>query len=89
MWRKSGRGGYDGWDHYNASAARLAFNYSRARHPAWAADNHAMRSQPEFWDPEGPANLGLVSGRLPHLFGDSWSPGRHTAVRGVAPGTPS
>ena len=81
--------GYDGWDHYNASAARPAFNYSRARHPAWAADNHAMRSQPEFWDPEGPANLGLVSGRLPHLFGDSWSPGRYTAVRGVAPGTPS
>ena len=66
--------GYDGRDRYNrtAAAARPVFNYSRAQHPYLAYNNHAMRSQPEFFDPEGPANRRLVTGALPAVFGDSW-----------------
>ena len=76
------RWGADGRDTYNATAhARPAFDYSRSRRPAWAADNHAMRSQPAYRDPDGPANVGLVDGRLPPVFADRWRAGpRHSAV---------
>lgn len=39
-----------------------AFDYDAAERPLWAFDNHALRSQPAYADPEGPANKELMLG---------------------------
>jgi hypothetical protein len=65
--------GYDGENYYSGHHyTRPLFNYSGAQHPYWAYNNHAMRSQPEFFDPDGLANQRLVHGSMPGVFGDRW-----------------
>jgi hypothetical protein len=54
--------GADAKDHATAAKAK-AFDYDKAEEPFWAFDNHALRSLPEFADPEGPANRQLMLGR--------------------------
>jgi hypothetical protein len=65
--------GYDSENYYSGHHyTRPLFNYSGAQHPYWAYNNHAMRSQPEFFDPDGTANKRLVLGSMPGVFGDRW-----------------
>ena len=48
--------GGDGRDHHNASAAPPPpFPYARAQHPAWAHDNHALKSQARPCAPASPS----------------------------------
>jgi hypothetical protein len=68
--------GPDGRDHYNGSAAAAAmaaaaFHYTQAERPYWAFINHALRSQPIFYNPEGVANKRLMRGSM--YIADDWS----------------
>ena len=66
-WPWLGDGGRHAWDSAandrGAPARAAAFDYDAAERPLWAFDNHALRSQPAFADPEGPANKELMLGR--------------------------
>jgi hypothetical protein len=65
-WPWGGDGGRHAWDSaakdHGAPAAAAFFDYDAAERPLWAFDNHALRSQPAFADPEGPANKQLMLG---------------------------
>ena len=49
-------------DHAPPAGAKL-FDYDKAAQPLWAYNNHALRSQGDYADPEGPANKRLMLGR--------------------------
>ena len=61
--------GRDAKDHY-ASPKVDQFDYDKAANPYWSFNNHAMRSLPEYKDPEGPANKQLMLGAF-------WNNTRH------------
>jgi hypothetical protein len=88
--------GTDGVDHDKSSRSTHQgnwsvpeeYNYWRSRRPFWAFDNHAMRSQPEYYDPDGPANVRLMRGLIPDPFSDHWrTPYYHRNT--VSPGAPA
>ena len=60
--------GRDAKDHYQTPKDPEDFDYDKAAQPYWAFDNHAMRSLPEYKDPEGPANKQLMLG---HFWNDT------------------